>query len=436
MQSDDHDLNYPNAPWRLWQLLDPTITPDDWQAAVYHALYILEDLPAMNAGRDLTSLIDSILTERQFGSDHWRLSSMRRAYYSFVRPILPASIRPMLRRLLLARQRERHRLGWPIEDRYIRFQVAMLRYLLAQRGGELPYVTLWPNGKRFALVLTHDVESASGHDFVRCVMDLEERYGFRSSFNFVAEDYPVDERLLDEVKARGFEIGVHGLRHDDQLFSSRKVFKNRAIRINSYLQRWGAVGFRAPFTHRHPDWMQALKAEYDSTFFDTDPFETVPGGTMSIWPFQMGRITELPFTMTQDHTLIYMLGETTPRLWLDKVSFIERHGGMVMLVTHPDYLRDPLFFSVYERFLQAMSARRGYWHALPRDVAGWWRRRMQLPGLGLGVEDVASVLPDATIGTISVGEQWADDSSSLRLVLGPMHPAVATVSARQHPATG
>lgn len=421
MQHEDYDLEYPNTPWRLWQLLDPSITTEDWQAAVYHAIYHLEDLPAMNAGRDLTSLIDSILTERQFGHDHFRLGSLRRFYYNAIRPLLPSALRPMMRRMFLSRQRDSALLGWPIEDRYAKFQVSMLRYLAEHRGGTIPYLALWPHGHRYALVLTHDIESHHGQEFVRSVADLEERHGFRSSFNFVAEDYRVDESLIAELKERGFEVGVHGLQHDGKLFRSRASFKERAPKINGYLKRWGSAGFRAPFTHRHPEWMQALQADYDSTFFDTDPFETIPGGTMSVWPFFIGRLVELPFTLTQDHTLVSMLGENSPRLWLDKIAFIERHSGMAMTVTHPDYLRQPEYFSLYEKFLRTMSVRKGYWHALPCEVAQWWRRRSELPGLGIDERQALDMLPEGAVGLIKVGERWTTDDPPTTLVLGPSH---------------
>jgi hypothetical protein len=46
---------------------------------------------------------------------------------------------------------------------------------------------------RFAFVLTHDVEAAEGQAYVRTVADLDEGLGFRSSFNFVPERYPLIE---------------------------------------------------------------------------------------------------------------------------------------------------------------------------------------------------------------------------------------------------
>jgi hypothetical protein len=149
----------------------------------------------------------------------------------------------------------------------------------------------------------------------------------------------------------------------------------RARCINAHLKELDAVGFRSPFTIRNPEWMQVLEIEYDLSFFDTDPFEPIPGGTMSIWPFILGRFVELPYTLAQDYTLTTVLGETTPRLWLQKVDFIERYQGMVLVNTHPDYLSVPVNWKVYTDFLQAMRHREGYWRALPREAARWWSER-------------------------------------------------------------
>lgn len=206
-----------------------------------------------------------------------------------------------------------------------------------------------------------------------------------------------DESLLAELRQRGFEVGVHGLKHDGTLFLSRARFEESARRINHYLHQWGAVGFRSPLTHRNPEWMQLLDIEYDSSFFDTDPYEPMPGGTMSIWPFFCGRFVELPYTLPQDHTLLVILGHRTPQLWLDKVHFIAQWGGMALVNVHPDYMRDPTQLAIYQTFLGQMAARidrrrtapraertevsAGGWCALPRDVARWWRTRAGDPSV-------------------------------------------------------
>jgi hypothetical protein len=102
----------------------------------------------------------------------------------------------------------------------------------------------------------------------------------------------------------------------------------------------------------------------------------MPGGTMSLWPFFMGRFVELPYTLVQDYTLTSVLGETSPKTWLDKIDFLERYHGMALINSHPDYLSKKTNWEVYNTFLAAMKNRSGYWHALPREMAKWWRNRV------------------------------------------------------------
>ncbi len=45
----------------------------------------------------------------------------------------------------------------------------------------------WPDGKKFAVVLTHDVEGKAGLEKCWDLMQLEKAMGFRSSFNFIPE---------------------------------------------------------------------------------------------------------------------------------------------------------------------------------------------------------------------------------------------------------
>jgi len=328
-----------------------------------------------HAGWD--GLAEHILGEGQFGPEHFRLSRARWLYYQ-LRPFIPRRATALARRAGQHASAESFPLGWPIEDRFVRFL-----YAAHERSGATTSRPFWPAGAPFAFVLTHDVERADGQAFVDNVARLDEQYGFRSSFNFVPDDYAVDQGLARDLQARGFEVGIHGLKHDGKLFDSRKGFEQAARRIALHARALGAVGFRSPATHRNPRWMQDLDVEYDSSFFDTDPYEVMPGGTMSIWPFFCGHFVELPYTLAQDHTLVTVLGEETPRLWLEKLEFIAHWGGMALVNVHPDYLRSAVHWRVYEQFLQHMHSlrqRSAYWHALPCEVARWWRTRADAIG--------------------------------------------------------
>src|SRR5262245_29922173 len=282
-----------------------------------------------------------------------------------------------VRRWFATRKRSRFRDTWPVSP-----------------GSERPPEKWrgWPEGKRFGLVLTHDVEGRTGLE--RCVelMRLEMQLGFRSCFNFIPEgDYRVSCRLIHKLKDNGLEVGVHDLYHDGQIFSSRSVFRDRAVRINQYLKSWGAVGFRSGFMLNELDWLHDLNIKYDCSTFDTDPFEPQPQGRNSIFPFWVPNpnpdanltrpgYVELPYTLPQDSTLFLLFRERSIDIWRKKLCWIAKHGGMVLLDTHPDYSSfngnrktSEYPISLYEELLQHIQSEYfgSYWHALPREAAAF-----------------------------------------------------------------
>ena len=144
----------------------------------------------------------------------------------------------------------------------------------------------WPDGKKFAVVLTHDVEGKAGLEKCWDLMQLEKAMGFRSSFNFIPEgSYRVPAALRQELAQSGFEVGVHDLKHDGLLFQSASRFRKNAIEINRHLREWNAVGFRSGFMLHNLDWLHQLEIDYDLSTFDTDPFEPQPEGRHTIFPF-------------------------------------------------------------------------------------------------------------------------------------------------------
>jgi glycosyltransferase involved in cell wall biosynthesis len=298
-----------------------------------------------------------------------------RVYYS-LKPLLPRSIRMAVRRWWTVRKRKHVSDIWPIMP-----------------GSERPPSGWkgWPNGRKFAFVLSHDVESQEGVDRVRDVMKLEMELGFRSSFNFIPQgSYTVPKELREELTANGFEVGVHDHRHDGYLFSSFRRFKEHAADINRYLNDWNAVGFRSGFMFNDLNWLQELEIEYDASTFDTDPFEPQPEGRHTIFPFLVPRggsflnggrsaYAELPYTLPQDSTLFLLLQEKTPAIWLRKLDWIAAHGGMALVNVHPDYMafgksanRGRTYSADHYRALLE-HARQTYgdtmWQPLPRELA-------------------------------------------------------------------
>lgn len=297
-----------------------------------------------------------------------------RTYYLF-KPILPRALQIYMRRKRALRYRKSYRLTWPIDPR---------------AAGKPAGWAGWPCGKKFALVLTHDVDTVHGQQKSLALMSLEKRLGFRSSFNFVALGYADRPELRNALTSDGFEVGLHGLRHRGLEYISAKTLRGSVNQMNKYLEDWRAVGFRSPCMYHNLEWINDLNIAYDASTFDTDPFEPQPEGVGTIFPLWMpgnGRVrgfVELPYTLVQDFTLFVLLREKSIDIWKRKLDWICEHEGMALVIAHPDYMswdgngptgaEYPVAY--YEEFLKHVERQFSgqYWNALPRDVADFWAR--------------------------------------------------------------
>jgi peptidoglycan/xylan/chitin deacetylase (PgdA/CDA1 family) len=339
----------------------------------------LEERAGALAGRDAAAWYEILAYERlRGGSRAGGLSPTMLAGFYRVKRFIPRSVQLRLRRGLIARTDPPAFPAWPLESAGADLVTIALADALLDRGVEaVRFPWFWPRGARAAVTLTHDVESAEGLARASVVAGWEERHGFRSSFNIVADSYPVDMRLVADLAERGHEIGSHGLRHDRSLFASRRAFERRLPALREAAQRFGAVGFRSPATHRVVEWLAELPFSYDCTMPHSDPFEPVPGGCATVWPFFHGDVVELPYTAPQDHTLFNLLGHSDCTLWRRQLESVVACNGLFQPITHPDpeYLGRPLIADAYRELLEAIAHREALWVALPREVADWWRRR-------------------------------------------------------------
>src|SRR5438445_4470310 len=112
-------------------------------------------------------------------------------YYG-LKPFVRRSIRLGIRRWFAIRKREKVKDIWPIMPASERAPDNWLG---------------WPDGKQFALVLTHDVESKDGLVKCRDLMRLEQEFGFHSSFNFILEgNYNVLSVIIDALVSIGLDV--------------------------------------------------------------------------------------------------------------------------------------------------------------------------------------------------------------------------------------
>src|SRR4051794_27583712 len=319
---------------------------------------------------------EDLLHERYSGGGE--RSTVLEAYY-LLKPLIPRRAQLALRRAYAPRQARREFPAWPNEDVLVRRRHARWRAKLDATGAErLPIVGLWPGEHASAAVVTHDVEGPEGIARIGEILELEARHGIVSSWNFCGDWYEIPGDAFERVRAAGCEVGLHGIKHDGRLFSSRETFTAELPKIHAKLGEFGAVGFRSPATHRNAEWMHELGCLYDSSFPDTDPFEPQGGGCCSIWPYEFGDVIELPITLIQDHTMWEILRRDDIALWTDKAQWVAERNGLVNVIVHPDYLDRPERLAAYEQLLAFLRGLSGSWHALPRDVAAWWRDRREL----------------------------------------------------------
>jgi hypothetical protein len=295
---------------------------------------------------------------------------MIKKLFYLIKPLIPRSFQIFLRRSLVRKQRIKYKNIWPIFK-------SSEAHPENWKG--------WPEGKNFAFILTHDVELQGGHDKCLKLASLEKELGFVSSFNFVPERYNVSPELRNKLVKLGFEVGVHGLNHDGKLFSSKKIFDERAKKINEYIRQWNAAGFRAPAMHHNLEWIHGLNITYDLSTFDTDPFEPQSDGVGTIFPFIVtskdndSQYVELPYTLVQDFTLFILMQEKDIQVWKNKVDWIAEKGGMALVNVHPDYIdfgngkskKEEFPVQLYIDLLKYIKEKFSdkYWNAPPKVVA-------------------------------------------------------------------
>lgn len=306
----------------------------------------------------------------------------RRLYY-FVRPHLPDSARQWLQKAYFSDWRNLPFPAWPLDITVDRLHEQLLVRLMEESGiNKIPFIWFWPEGATCCLIMTHDVETSRGLDFVLQLMDLDDAYALKASFQIIPEQrYPVSEEFIRQIQARGFEVNVHDLNHDGHLYRKRSEFLRRAAMINAYARKFDAEGFRAGAMYRNLDWYDAFQFSYDMSLPNVAHFEPKRGGCCTVMPYFIGNIVELPLTTIQDYALFHILRDYSIDLWKRQIALIAERNGLISFLAHPDYLIEARARAEYEELLGYLSELRlqeKIWAPLPREVARWWRARKQM----------------------------------------------------------
>lgn len=319
---------------------------------------------------------------RQMDADVTKLGShptIRTMYY-WGRPFLPVPMRSVLQRFYLRGETANPFPVWPV-DRTVDTLLEKLMTLAVQNAGgrPVPFIWFWPEGATAAFILTHDVESQMGRDYVPSLMDFDDQHGFKASFQFVPEKrYELPDGFLASIKTRGFEVNVHDLNHDGNLFRERKEFLRRAETINAYVREFGAQGFRSGALYRNPSWYGAFDFAYDMSIPNVAHLDPQGGGCCTTFPYFVGDVLEIPVTCTQDYSLFHILNQFSIDLWKRQFEKIVNGHGMISLIVHPDYVVEQRARETVGQMLDFVTQQylsRGLWATVPAEINRWWRQR-------------------------------------------------------------
>jgi len=303
--------------------------------------------------------------------------------YYLMRPLLPVAIRKRLQKLYLRNWRKITFPSWPVDSSV---DTLMERLLMLQiRAAKLqrmPFVWFWPEGASGCAIMTHDVETEVGRDFCPALMDIDDSFGLKASFQVVPEiRYEVLPQFLAAIRQRGFEVVVHDLNHDGHLYRTREQFLERAPKINAYGKQFGADGFRAGILYRRQQWYEAFDFAYDMSVPNMAHLDPQRGGCCTVLPFFIGNILEIPVTTTQDYSLFNILNEHSIDLWKQQTELILGKHGLLSFIIHPDYIIAPRERALYEELLAhivRLKKERNVWATTPGEVNRWWRQRAKM----------------------------------------------------------
>ena len=337
---------------------------------------------------DFTEVVDNLRLE------HYRKSMIpvkktfvasepvRKLYY-LIREYLPVSFRSHLQKVYFRDWRELPFPAWPVDVTVDNLHEAFLR-LLMEAGGtkRVPFIWFWPHGAPNCLIMTHDVETLEGRRFTSKLMDLDDSYGFKASYQVIPQTrYEVPDQYVSEIRSRGCEFNIHDLSHDGRLFRDRAECLRQAAAINAYVRQYNAHGFRAGSMYRNQDWYDVFKFSYDMSVPNVAHLEPMRGGCCTVMPYFVGNILELPLTTTQDYSLFNILNDYSINLWKRQTTLIAEKHGLMSFIAHPDYLRPQRARYVFESllsYLRQIVDRDRIWAALPGEVDRWWRARSQM----------------------------------------------------------
>jgi hypothetical protein len=335
---------------------------------------------------DPVEVIENLRRERYLRAGRGSSSFLKKVLadlYYLARPVLPVGVRKHIQRLHASGWKKIAFPAWPVDTTVENaFEILMAIALQTSGVQRIPFIWFWPEGFSSCAMLTHDVETTAGKLFCSRLMDINDGYGIKSSFQVVPEErYEVSHAFLNSIRNRGFEVNIHDFNHDGRLFRSQAIFRQRVGKINGYARAFEAAGFRSAVMYRNQDWLHELSVEYDMSVPNVAHLDPQRGGCCTVFPYFLGNLIELPLTTTQDYMLFQLLDDYSIDLWNKQIELVLAKHGLLSFLVHPDYIIEERAQKTYRCLLARLAqirSRQNVWIALPKQIAEWWRQRSQM----------------------------------------------------------
>jgi hypothetical protein len=332
---------------------------------------------------DPNEVMGNLRMERYPDSQLGRAEKLLKGIYYWLRPLTDRSLRKSIQKLRAANWQKRQFPQWPVDTTVENIcERLLLLSLQANSVDRVPFIWFWPEGARGCISMTHDVETITGRNFCAQLLDIDDSFGIKTSYQIVPEGrYPVTREFLRQLRDRGNEVCLQDLNHDGRLFDERKEFQRRVALINRYGREYGAKGFRSAVLYRNPDWYEDLDFSFDMSMPNVASLDPQRGGCCTVMPYFIGDILELPLTTIQDYSLFHVLNERSIDLWRIQLEMILARNGMASFIVHPDYILESDTQAVYKDLLAMlieMGKREALWFALPSEIDSWWRARSRM----------------------------------------------------------
>lgn len=278
--------------------------------------------------------------------------------------------------------------SWPIEKSVETLRYIFLKSFEIKAKKKVPYTNFWPEKKRCCFVATHDMETETSFRNIETIREIENRFGFKSSWNVLSKKYGITKtefNQLRQLKNNGCEIGIHGYNHDGKLpYLKREEIIKRLEHARKTFEEFNCTSFRSPQLQRNENFLHLLSDYFlcDSSVQDTDIYSAFAkkSGCCTVFPFMINDMVEVPITLAQDFRLIYTLNLNEQKmyeLWKEKVDFVYEIGGVINILTHPDdyLIGNERYLKVYERLLEYIAKKESIYHDTISNVAYWWKER-------------------------------------------------------------